>query len=209
MTAPATTKKADALPTRGITPPGTLSYPHLFTAVAGEEGQKPKFSMAIVWSAEDQKHPLFKELKTHILNAAINAFGATAPERLLEGALKNPLRRDVDKKYSPDGSAYFMNFRSDTRPNCVSYEADAEGKPARITAEEQVPGNPHELYPGCRVRASYSLYGFNKAGNKGVGAGLNNVQKLGEGTRIDGRKAAQEEFDVDLSAAPADLTDLM
>jgi hypothetical protein len=51
------------------------------------------------------------------------------------------------------------------------------------------------------VRFSGNAYAYNQAGNKGITFGLNNVQKVADGERIDGRAEASEEF-ADLSAAP-------
>jgi hypothetical protein len=56
------------------------------------------------------------------------------------------------------------------------------------------------------VRASLRAFAYDTNGNKGVSFGLNNIQKLGEGQRLDGRKAATDEFDADLSQAPADIS---
>lgn len=198
-----------ALPTRGISPVGRLSYPHLFTAQAAEEGGKPKFSLAIIWDKATQATEEFKTMKRLLLNAGRAKYGPDLEAMILDGRLRFPLRKDLDKKYG-DGSDVFANFRSDTPPGLVAREADpATGKPARITAEEQVPGHAHELYPGCQVRCSFSAYAYDRKGNKGIGAGLNNVQKMGEGARIDNRKSAHEEFEADLTAAPASLEDLI
>jgi hypothetical protein len=65
------------------------------------------------------------------------------------------------------------------------------------------------MYPGAQVRGSVSAFGYDYQGNKGVSFGLNNLQKLGEGERIDGRVAADAEFDVDMSESPADLEHLL
>ena len=199
----------NALPTRGITPVGRLSYPHLFKAQAAEEGGKPKFSLAIVFDKATQATEEFKQMKRHFLNAGQAKYGPDLQAMILDGRLRFPIRKDLDKKYG-DGSDVFINFRSDTPPGLVAREADpATGKPARITEDEQTPGHAHELYPGCLVRCSYSAYTYDRKGNKGIGTGLNNVQKMGEGTRIDNRKSAHEEFEADLTAAPASLEDLV
>lgn len=51
-----------------------------------------------------------------------------------------------------------------------------------------------EVYSGCYARVSLNLYAFNVDGNKGIAAGLNNVQKLGEGEPLSGRSRAEDDF---------------
>lgn len=52
----------------------------------------------------------------------------------------------------------------------------------------------NEFYSGCYGRASLRFYAYNKNGNKGVGCGLGNVQKLEDGQPLDGRTTAAEDF---------------
>lgn len=51
-----------------------------------------------------------------------------------------------------------------------------------------------EFYSGCYGRASLGFYAYNTNGNKGVGCGLNNLQKLDEGQPLSGRTTAAEDF---------------
>jgi len=53
--------------------------------------------------------------------------------------------------------------------------------------------DPDEVYSGCYGRASISFYPFNVNGNRGVGVGLNNIQKLSEGERLGGSRASAED----------------
>ncbi|MFR5069176.1 MAG: ssDNA-binding protein [Eubacteriales bacterium] len=41
--------------------------------------------------------------------------------------------------------------------------------------------NPNSLYSGCYGRADINFFAYNAAGKKGVGCGLNNLQKLEDG----------------------------
>lgn len=52
----------------------------------------------------------------------------------------------------------------------------------------------NEFYSGCYGRASLSFYAYNKNGNKGIGCGLRNVQKLEDGQPLGGRTTAAEDF---------------
>ena len=52
----------------------------------------------------------------------------------------------------------------------------------------------NEFYSGCYGRASLRFYAYNQNGNKGIGCGLGNVQKLEDGQPLDGRTTAIEDF---------------
>lgn len=52
----------------------------------------------------------------------------------------------------------------------------------------------NEFYSGCYGRASLRFYAYNQNGNKGIGCGLGNVQKLEDGQPLDGRTTAAEDF---------------
>lgn len=54
--------------------------------------------------------------------------------------------------------------------------------------------NKNEFYSGCYGRASIRFYAYNQNGNKGIGCGLGNVQKLEDGQPLDGRTTAAEDF---------------
>ena len=96
-------------------------------------------------------------------------------------------------------------MRTANPPGIVYAHAGPDGKPARM-AQEQIKG---EMYPGVIVRASVTAFAFDTDGNKGVSFGLNNLQKVRNGERIDGRVAAENEFDIDLSQEPVDLDKLI
>ena len=60
-----------------------------------------------------------------------------------------------------------------------------------------------EFYSGCYGRASIRFYAYNQNGNKGIGCGLGNVQKLEDGQPLDGRTTAAEDFGTPITAQPA------
>lgn len=52
-----------------------------------------------------------------------------------------------------------------------------------------------EVYSGCYGRITVTFYGYNSNGNRGVAAGLGNIQKLKDGDSLGGRAKASEEFE--------------
>jgi hypothetical protein len=191
-----------------ITPRAILSYPKLAKAEAGGENQKPKFSCALVFTREAiaAQPEAFQAIKTAIMNAAKEKWSDKAEAMFRTNKLKNPLRStDAEEKDGYPAGSYFLNARSDTRPGCVYAHAGADGKPAVIALEDI----EEQCYPGAIVRASLSFYSYDREGNRGVGVALNNIQKLADGERLDSRVKAQDEFDVDLTAEPASLDDVL
>ena len=51
-----------------------------------------------------------------------------------------------------------------------------------------------EVYSGCYGRVSLRFYAYNQNGNRGIGCGLGNVQKVEDGQPLDGRTTAAEDF---------------
>jgi hypothetical protein len=207
---------ADVTGTKVTTPKAMLSYPHIAEPVQqknddGTPKGKPKYSAALVFEAGADLRGLQK--------AALAAGEAKWPGKLqamIDDSKKSvaaggrikfnlPFRMDGDEKGYSAGST-FINVRTEQKPGCVySYGDTATGKPAIIPPEKIA----DELYPGCFARATVVAFAYDREGNRGISFALNNIQKLGDGTRLDSRKAAVDEFDVDLSAAPADLDRLL
>lgn len=95
--------------------------------------------------------------------------------------LKLPLR-DGDKKDDPNyKGCWYINANSTTKPGVV----DADCNPILDTSE---------LYSGIIGRASINLYAFNSNGNRGIAAGLNNLQKLEDGTPLGGHTRPEDDF---------------
>lgn len=190
---------------RATTPTGILSFPHFFTpqSFKNKDGtmSKPTYGGVIVWTP-DMKVDL-ASLKQVVQVAGIEKFGAEAFKKLLKsGKLRSPFRNsdeDENSRY-PEGSVY-INAKSTEQPGLVGrYKDPATGKAVRIT-------DPEALYPGALVRFSVTAFGYDHMGNKGISFGINNVQKMGDGPRLDSRVKAEDEFDAE-DAAETDLSDM-
>lgn len=195
---------------RVITPEAILSYPWLFKAqppmpnADGSPGQgEPRFGATLVFVAGTD----LSALKAAAKAAGEAKFGPKFLDGVRSGKYKWPFRQDEEKGY-PEG-ATFIGARAKTQPGMVSRYIDpTTQKAAIITEASQKAGHRDELYAGCKVRASVVAYGFDKNGGKGVAFALNNIQKLGDGPRLDNRKAADQEFEADLAAPVADISDV-
>ena len=170
-------------PTKVVTGVCIFSYLNCWDPKA-VEGGKPKFSVSLIIPKSDTK-------TVEKINAAIQAAyeegqsklkgsGKSAPAL---STLKTPLRDgDLER---PDDEAYkgcwFINANSATAPGVV----DADRQPIIERSE---------MYSGVKGRASINLYAYNVNGNRGVACGLNNLQKISDGTPLGGKSRAEDDF---------------
>lgn len=182
---------------RVITPEAVLSYPHVFEPQQFEDGP-PKYSTALVFPEGTD----LSEMKKAALEVGRSRWKDFA-DGVRRGRYHWPFRddpADVAEKGYPEGST-FLNASSKKRPGVVSIIPDpATGKP-------MVVDDPERVYPGVFARASVTFFTFEVKGNRGVGVGLNNLQIIRDGPRLDGRVDPTDEFEADPDAVP-DLSDL-
>jgi hypothetical protein len=170
--------------TKVITGKVRFSYAHVFEPTSVQEGGDKKYSVSIIISKKDKE--TLDKIKTAI--EAAKEAGKAKLGGKIPANLKTPLRdgdveRPEDEAYA---NSFFINVNSVRKPGVV----DASLNPI-ITADE--------FYSGCYGRASISFYAYNTSGNKGIAAGLNNIQKLEDGERLAGGSSAEEDFGDDLA----------
>lgn len=157
---------------------GRLSYANVWEPQS-INGSEPKYSVSVIIAKSDKA--TIQKIQQAVEQAkqeAISKFGGKIPANL-----KLPLRDgDIDR---PDDEAYansyFINCNSKQKPQVV----DQQVQPILDQAE---------VYSGCYGRVSVTFYGFNSNGNRGVAAGLGNIQKLKDGEPLGGRVRAEDEF---------------
>ena len=165
--------------TKVITGKARASFVHVFEPQS-VNGSEPKYSCSLIIPKSDTR--TIQAIQAAIEQAkqeGVSKFGGKVPANL-----KTPLRDgDIDR---PDDAAYtdsyFVNANSKEKPGVV------DRKRVPIT-------DPLELYSGCYVRASINFYAFNTNGNRGVAAGLGNIQKWEDGEPLNGRVRAEDEFE--------------
>jgi hypothetical protein len=205
------------------TPRGRVSFP--FTEpgkpqppMKGQEneGKKPKWGAVLVFDKDAVKTPEFLKMIATAREAAVKKFGADKLKLdnrpgvlpLPDGkpwylGLKCPFRQNEEKDldgYKQYPGGYFVSLSTQSCPGVVN------------AAKQQLTGHngpgADGFYPGCYARATYSCYGFDTAGNKGVAFGVGNFQKLGEGANLSGREEATRAFD-DVSSNAALTYDVL
>lgn len=157
-----------------------FSYAHVFTPQASQEGGTPKYSVSIIIPKSDKEtiekiNKAIEQAKEE--NKAV--WGGTIPKGL-KGGLRDGDEEKDDPAYA---NSYFINANSSQKPGVVDADLNAI-----LDASE--------FYSGCYGRASISFFAYNSNGSKGVGCGLNNVQKLEDGEKLGGASSASDDFAV-------------
>lgn len=162
-----------------------LSYLNVYEPKAHEEGDKPKYSTAIIIDKDDKKtlNAIKKAVKEVIAEKKDSVFGGKTK------GLKTPLRDGDEEREEPEyEGTMFLNASSFQRPILLDEDKDP------IIDERD------KLYSGCYARVSLRLYAFNNKGNKGVAVGLNAVMKMRDGEPLGStytEDMAQSDFDDD------------
>ena len=172
-------------PTKVITGKHTvMSYLNVNEAKTPMGDGTPKFSVSLIIPKSDT-------VTIAKIRAAIEAAYEEGQSKLKGSSkfipaledIKTPLR-DGDKDRKGDEAyknAYFVNANSTTKPGVV----DADRNPILDSSE---------LYSGIIGRASINFYAYNSNGNRGIACGLNNIQKLADGTPLGGHSRAADDF---------------
>jgi hypothetical protein len=165
--------------TKVITGKARASFVHVFEAQS-VNGSEPKYSCSLIIPKSDTK--TVRAIQAAIEQAkqeGVSKFGGKIPANLKLPLRDGDVERPEDAAYA---DSYFVNANSKEKPGVVD--------------RRRVPvTDPLELYSGCYVRASINFYAFNTNGNRGVAAGLGNIQKWEDGEPLNGRVRAEDEFD--------------
>lgn len=157
-----------------------LSYFHGWEAVSINGGAE-KFSTAVLIQKSDKKMiDAIEKAIDAAIEEGIAKFSGKKPNK---AAIKLPLRDgDIERDDEAYKGHYFINANSTTPPQIV----DQRVQP--ILDRSQV-------YSGCYARVSINFYAFNSNGNKGVAAGLGNIQFVRDGEPLGGQTSASDEFE--------------
>lgn len=158
--------------------PCRFSYLHCWEPDSVNGGD-PKYSVSAIIPKSDTK--TINAIKAAVEQAkkdSISKWGGKVPANL-----KLPLRDgDIDR---PDDEAY---------ANSYFFNANSRQAPQVVDARVQPILDQSEVYSGCYGKISVTFYGYNSNGNRGIAAGLGNIQKLKDGESLGGRSSAADDF---------------
>ncbi|HFX3747649.1 TPA: DUF2815 family protein [Enterococcus faecium] len=157
-----------------------LSYFHGWEPVSINGGAE-KYSTAVLIPKSDKKTiDAIEKAIDAAIEEGIAKFGGKKPNK---AAIKLPLRDgDIERDDEAYKGHYFINANSTNPPQIV----DQRVQP--ILDRSQV-------YSGCYARVSINFYAFNSNGNKGVAAGLGNIQFVRDGDPLGDKTSASDEFE--------------
>lgn len=158
--------------------PCRFSYLHCWEPDSVNGGD-PKYSVSAIIPKSDTK--TIDAIKAAVEQAkkdSVSKWGGKIPANL-----KLPLRDgDLDR---PDDEAY---------ANSYFFNANSRQAPQVVDARVQPILDQSEVYSGCYGKISVTFYGYNSNGNRGIAAGLGNIQKLRDGESLGGRSSAADDF---------------
>lgn len=161
-----------------------LSYAHLFEPHA-IEGNEPKYSVSVIIPKSDKETlQAIKEAVNEAKEQGKGKWGGKVPPNVKTPLRDGDIDREGDEAYA---GCYFLN-------------ANSKNKPGIVDINVQPILDATEVYSGCYARLTLNFYAYNANGNKGIAAGLGNVQKLADGEPLGGFTRAEDDFDAIESA---------
>lgn len=161
-----------------------LSYAHLFEPHA-IDGNEPKYSVSVIIPKSDKETlQAIKEAVNEAKEQGKGKWGGKVPANVKTPLRDGDIDREGDEAYA---GCYFLN-------------ANSKNKPGIVDINVQPILDATEVYSGCYARLTLNFYAYNANGNKGIAAGLGNVQKLADGEPLGGFTRAEDDFDAIESA---------
>lgn len=161
-----------------------LSYEHLFRPYAHQQNQEPKYSVTVLVPKTDV------ETKRRI-DSAIAAATNAGVSKCWNGAKPPVLAVPV---YDGDGVRPNGEHFGAECKGCWVFTASSKNAPQVVDLSLNPIINQSEVYSGCYARVNVNFFPYNSNGKRGIGCGLNAVQKLEDGEPLGGGISAAEAF---------------
>lgn len=168
-----------------------LSYTHLTEPYAQQPEQDPKFSAVILVPKADPNNRAK-------IDAAIRAATQRGREKFGQAFPAQPKIsvHDGDGPRPSDGQPFGEECRG-----CWVFTASSKQRPNVVDLNLQPILEATEIYSGMYANVGVTFFAYKAPQNKGIGVGLENVQKIADGEPLGGGRAAVE--DDFQAAAPA------
>lgn len=165
--------------TKVITGMVRFSYVNIFKSRAFTDGQEAKYSICLLIPKKDTKtlDKIQEAIDEAIEEGISEKWGGKTPKNL-----HLPLR-DGDEERADEAPEY---------EGMMFLNANNKSKPGIVDADLNEILDPDEVYSGSWGRASINFFAYDNHGNRGVGVGLNNIQKIRDDERLGGSRASAE-----------------
>ncbi len=170
-----------------LTPKFRVAFPQVAELKVFQPGQKGRYSCVALFTPAEFSDK--DKLKWQALAGACNKVSIDAfkkPMKDLDRSVyKTPFHKGEEKdQYAGFGvGVIFFTMSAYTR------------RPQILGPDGATFIDPADFYPGCYARASVNPFANQQW--KSISIGMNHLQKLGEGDRLDGATSAEEDFGVD------------
>lgn len=162
--------------------PCRLSYANIWEPKS-INGSDPKYSCSLLIPKKDKKTLAALAAVIEAVKAdpkSITRWGGKLPLKL-----KTPLRDgDEEKDDETYAGQMFLNATSKNAPRVVDQQLND------IMDKD-------EVYSGCYAKVKIALFAFAASGNRGIGAGLEVIQKVRDGERLGGSGSGLDGFEVE------------
>ncbi len=160
-----------------------FSYTAVFQPKKNDDGTPSKYGVCIIIPKEDTETVnLVKEaIDAAKQRGKMEKWGGKIPANVKSCLRDGDIDREDDEAFA---GCYFLNASSRNKPGVKVLE---DGIVSDALDEE-------DFYSGCYGAVTLDFFPYESSGNKGVGAGLNNVIKTRDGDRLSGGRSADEDF---------------
>lgn len=160
-----------------------FSYTAVFQPKKNDDGTPSKYGVCIIIPKEDTETVnLVKEaIDAAKQRGKMEKWGGKIPANVKSCLRDGDIDREDDEAFA---GCYFLNASSRNKPGVKMLE---DGVVSDALDEE-------DFYSGCYGAVTLDFFPYESSGNKGVGAGLNNVIKTRDGDRLSGGRSADEDF---------------
>lgn len=168
------------------TPIGILSFPVLFSPRPRAPGQEPVYQCSLLFDEAAQRDPAYQALRKAVRDEIDdkNGPGKSQDKAFMQG-VRNPFRPCGEKAYK----GYDI-------PNGVFISPWTKSRPGVVDAQLNEIMVPDDVWAGQLARATVQPFWYSQQGNRGINFALNNLQICrADGERLDGRRAAKQDFD--------------
>lgn len=170
-----------------------FSYCNLFQPQA-RPGQEPKYSVTIlVPKSNAEAKAIIDQAIAQAVELGVSKCwnGVRPPQPAV-------CVHDGDGARPSDGQPFGEECRG-----CWVFTASSKNKPFVVDTQVQNIIDPAQVYSGMWGNVNVNFFPYNSNGKKGIGCGLNGVQKTQDGEPLGGHVTAQDAFQPVPGSAPA------